>query len=142
MRIHRFAVISAIGWVIDSLVFLTLVWAGVMAMVANSISAGLGVSFVFLASQKTFFFNNHGFLIRRFAAYLTWNVVAIATASLLIGTLSKHILQLPIAWPDMIEADFHPIIAAAVAKVVVTPLTMYANFLVLTYIMEGRSSWI
>jgi len=148
MRVHRFAVISGIGWLLDVVVLLTIVSLGVKPMIANFVSSGLAVTFVFLASQKTLFMESNHFLVGKFLAYLGWTIVSVTISSALIAALSPLFAR----WLSFIVAHVgflvrmlneHMIgtLGVGAAKVAVTPLTMYTNYVALSAIMEGRASW-
>ena len=141
MRVHRFAAISGIGWLCDFCILLTLVHFGVHPMLANILSAGTAVSLVFVLSQKSLFVASNHFLVRKFALYVMWNVAAITVASALIAQLSVLVASSMARLHLGIGSDLDADLAVLVAKIAITPLTMYANYLALTAIMEGRASW-
>jgi uncharacterized membrane protein len=147
MRIHWFASISGLGWLVDAATLLFLVTIGIQPFAANMCSAGLAVTLVFILSQKTIFFSHNRFLIARFCVYVLWNVFAILVASALIAKLGEAfahwVVQLKDGGlvPRWIPAGSTTPLAVAAAKIAVTPLTMYANYVILSLIMEGRASW-
>jgi hypothetical protein len=147
MRIHWFASISGLGWLLDAITLLFLVAIGVPAFSANLCSAGLAVTLVFFLSQRTIFFANNRFLVGKFCAYVVWNAFGVVVASALVAILGDvftnwiaYLRHLG-AVPEWVPAGLNKPAAVAAAKVSVTPLTMYANYVILSLIMEGRASW-
>lgn len=147
MRIHWFASISGLGWLIDAVTLLFLVSIGIETFVANLCSAGLAVTVVFFVSQRALFFASSRFLVGKFCAYVVWNAFGVIVASALIaqlGEVFEHWIVLLTAWdfvPAWVSDGLNRPVAVAAAKVAVTPLTMYANYVILSLIMEGRASW-
>lgn len=147
MRVHWFASISGLGWLLDAVTLLSLVAIGIQPFAANLCSAGLAVTLVFFLSQRTIFFANSQFLVGKFCAYVAWNAFGIVVASALIAILGGafegwifHLRHWGVA-PGWVPDGLSRPVAVAAAKVSVTPLTMYANYVVLSFIMEGRASW-
>lgn len=140
-RLSYFTLISGGGWILDVVVLIVLVTLGANYFVANMVSATFGVTFVFtLAQRHVFASGREGLQWRLFLPYLCWQVIAISVASLLIAALAQslftHIAELQIADPPSPDT-----ISAALAKILVTPLTLYANFLFSGWLMERRISW-
>jgi putative flippase GtrA len=147
MRVHWFASISGLGWLLDAITLLFLVAIGVQPFAANLCSAGLAVTLVFFLSQRTIFFANSRFLAGKFCAYVVWNAFGVLVASALVAMLGEvfgdWIIDLR-QWgvvPGWLPGGLDKPVAVAAAKVSVTPLTMYANYVILSLIMEGRASW-
>jgi hypothetical protein len=147
MRIHWFASISGLGWLLDAVTLLFLVAMGVEPFAANLCSAGLAVTLVFFLSQRTIFFANSRFLVGKFCAYVVWNAFGIIVASALVAMLGEAFTDLIVRLrhlgvvPGWVPDGLSTPVAVAAAKVSVTPLTMYANYVILSLIMEGRASW-
>lgn len=120
MMLH-FGVISGIGWLIDFSVFSGLAWAGVPVWAANMAGASIAVLFVFFSSVRRVFRYQGSYLLGKLIAYIAYQVVAITLASLLIDALTQ--------WMG---------IAPLLSKVLVTPLTFYANFQFMSFITTGR----
>ncbi|MBB4199231.1 hypothetical protein CCR94_20990 [Rhodoblastus sphagnicola] len=143
MRLHRFAIISGLGWLIDMLVMTLLVSGGVSVFIANLTSAGLAISFVFFAAQNRVFIDNGRFLFAKFAAYFLYQAVAVPLASIVIQKLAFVLLA---AAPADLFALLHLhdgqklTFASLAAKVAVTPLTLYSNFLFMGWLVERRVS--
>jgi putative flippase GtrA len=144
VKIGYFSIISGIGWIVDFLIFGTIIKLGLTAGHANLISASVAVAFVFLTSRRWIFRLHVGSLRSVIAKYILWNIFAIGLASWGVG--AAHRLFAPGA-PDILEfARSHflqpPItaqtLAAIAAKLFVTPFTMYSNFVAFGFILEGR----
>lgn len=143
VRLPKFALISGIGWMLDIGVTLGLVAAGSDVMVANMIGAGLAVSFVFIAAQRHVFFAEDRSLVGFFAVYLVWQVMAITAASFAIDQLAAFLSSCGAGAFAQRACGLlgDPTLAAGIAKVAVTPITMYLNFLFMGWLSEARISW-
>jgi putative flippase GtrA len=80
-RIVKFAGVSGAGLCLDYAVYTLLCSTGLDAGLANLVSAACGVTFVFVASARHIFEGGDGFMLRLFALYAAYQVVAIALAS-------------------------------------------------------------
>lgn len=121
MKLGRFGVVSGLGWLMDFGVFTALVTAGVWPAPANVAGALLAITFVFAVSTRRVFQVEGGFAWRKFATYLAYQAVQIALFSALIQVLTLR-AGLP----------------APVAKMAVTPVTFYTNFLFMSVLLTGR----
>lgn len=119
--IVRFGFVSGIGWLIDFCLFVLLGWLGVPVWAANMVGATVAVLFVFFASVRHVFEYDGGYLVGKLIAYIIYQVIAISAASLLIDALTR--------WFDL---------TPVLAKILVTPLTFYANFQFMSFITTGR----
>lgn len=144
IRVHAFALISGIGWLIDFTIFNLLALAGMSLFVANLIGAGLAVSLVFVAGRRFIFRDARTPLPLAVSAYAMWNVAAILLASWAVAWLA-HLLAMPLVTGMTGNALSHlglsvqPVyLIPPVAKVVVTPVTMYLNYLAMGVIIERR----
>ena len=117
----KFALVSGTGWLIDFLIFIALAGANVLPLVANLVGAGTAVTFVFFASVRRVFEYRGGYLIGKLLFYLAFQIVAIGLASLAIQLLVTQLYLVPL-----------------LAKILVTPLTFYANFQCMSYLTSGR----
>ncbi|MEM9761929.1 MAG: GtrA family protein [Pseudomonadota bacterium] len=129
-RFGGFTLFSGIGWLLDTGVMLLLVHLGLGVTPANLIGASVGVGFVYVTAQRVVF-RRHGrefSRLRCIAAYAAYQIVAIAASSVLIGALADLlVLALP-------QVD--PTILAGCAKIIVTPLTMCANFTFMAWLLK------
>lgn len=143
MRLHRFAIISGLGWLIDLSVMTLLVAAGVSIFVANLISAGIAITFVFFAAQNRIFAGIGGFLYAKFAIYLFYQALAVPLASGLIHELAHFFLSAGLGdlYPvSLLALPIRTALVSIVAKVIVTPLTLYSNFVFMGWLVERRIS--
>lgn len=113
-RFLAFALVSGMGLTLDVAIYWTLCHEGLRPGIANLISAGCGVTFVFFAaSRKVFETERDGFLLGPFALYAGYQVVAISLASLAVDALDRLY-------------DGHYLLA----KLTILPVTLAVNFLV------------
>jgi putative flippase GtrA len=128
----RFAGLSGVGWLIDFSLLLILVRIFALPVfTANLISAGTAGLSVFLMSRRMVFGVSHGSVARRALFYLLYTVVVIVLASWAIRLLAGGLQAGTIPWLA------RPVIAAAVAKILVTPVTLGLNFIV----AKGVNEW-
>jgi len=144
VRVHAFALISAIGWLIDFTIFNLLVVAGSALFAANLAGAGVAVSLVFVAGRRFIFRDARTPLPTAVTAYVVWNVIAVLLASWAVDLLGR-LLAMPHVTGTVQHAvgdlglSIQPVyLIAPVAKVAVTPVTMYLNYLAMGMIIERR----
>lgn len=119
--ILRFAIVSGLGWLIDFVIFTLLTMANIPVWMANVIGATTAVLFVFFASvRKVFQYKGH-YIYGKLMSYIAYQIVAILCASFLIDFITHQFSLYPL-----------------LAKVIVTPLTFYANFQFMSYLTTGR----
>lgn len=119
--IFKFAVVSGSGWLIDFSIFTFLNFIGFPVWLSNFLGATTAVIFVFFVSVRKVFQYGGGYLLDKLIKYVIYQILAITVASMLIDFI-------------VMQFDITPLIA----KVIVTPLTFYANFLFMGYITSGR----
>ncbi|MDZ5650610.1 GtrA family protein [Nitrospirillum sp. BR 11828] len=137
VRLYRFALISGAGWAMDMATMTSLVWLKVPTFPANLIGASLALTFVFFVSQRHIFVHDGHLLGRQFLYYCLWQVAAVSVASLVISFIASMLMM--VDWP--VSASWlppHAVVASVLAKVIVTPLTLYSNFLFMTWLLERR----
>ena len=117
----RFSLVSGVGWLIDIGLFTVLVALMFPPTIANLISAGVAVTYVYIVSTRHIFVHGHCFQWQKYILYLAYQVLAISLASLAIGGLHSWI-------------GGHPLIS----KLLVTPLTLYVNFVFMAYLLQNR----
>jgi putative flippase GtrA len=139
-RLPEFVLVSGVGWLIDFSIFSTLTSGGVTPFSANLISAGTAVLFVFAVCRRALFRNSPRPLHKAITLYVIYNIAAIAVASLFVQLLGRRIApELNQILAFVLSKGYgsslaHVALAPIVAKVVVTPLTLYANFVAMNYI--------
>ncbi|HEB0893496.1 MULTISPECIES: GtrA family protein [Citrobacter] len=119
--IFRFAVVSGLGWLIDFSIFVLLNSLGFPVWLANIVGATAAVLFVFFASVRKIFQYNGHYILWKLLNYIVYQIIAIICASLLIDFIALQFGMLPI-----------------IAKIIVTPLTFYANFQFMSFLTTGR----
>lgn len=144
VRLHRFALLSGIGWLIDFAIFNLLVALGVGLFAANAIGATCGVSFVFVTGRRYIFRDVRTGMAAAILAYAVWNLLAITAMSWAIAGLGELLAALlptllrALALSDpRLAAVLHALVAPA-AKIALTPVSMYANFVAMGLIVERR----
>ena len=119
--ILKFAVVSGSGWLIDFSIFTFLNFIGFPVWLANFLGATTAVIFVFLVSVRNVFRYGGDYILYKLIKYVIYQFVAISVASILIDFIAMQFNTPPL-----------------IAKIIVTPLTFYANFLFMGYITLGR----
>ncbi|KHL25877.1 hypothetical protein PK98_04620 [Croceibacterium mercuriale] len=144
VRVHAFALISGIGWLIDFTLFNLLAATGVSLFLANLVGAGVAVSLVFVAGRRFIFRDSRTALPVAIAAYIAWNVAAILLASQAVAVLGQWLATpaLMVRAGNILGSlglTLDPLyLVPPIAKVAVTPVTMYLNYLAMGIIIEQR----
>ena len=128
-----FVVVSGLGWLIDTSVFMTLSGVGRwQPTAANVVSGSCGALFVFAVSARGIFRRNRGSLAQKILVLLAFNLVVIVISSFVLGFLTDRIdaLALRMAW-SLPSADIK-----LAAKILVTPVTLVLNFVVVRFLLE------
>lgn len=124
----RFALVSGAGLGIDFALFLGACAAGVAPGVANLLSGGCAVAFVYFASVRRVFCDARGFHLGSFAAYLAYQAAALSLASLAVAHLASALSP---------PASSSP----ALAKLAILPATFGANYVFMRLLTRpGRTS--
>ena len=152
VKLPMFTVLSGIGWCIDFTIFNYLVSRSHPDFIANLVSASVAVTFVLFTSYRWIFRNHVGSFPVVLGKYVLWNVVAITAASYLLKLIAAGLATLDLdAIVAMAGAAVgraialpvpHHVLIANAAKILVTPFTMYANFVAIGYIIERRFSFV
>jgi len=123
--VAKFAGLSGAGWLLDFFLLLALVrFLRLPVFTANLISASTAGLFVFLASRKVVFRATHGNVVRRAIFYLAYTIAVILLASCAMRLLVDLFHASGNVWLA------RPVIAAALAKILVTPANLALNFVV------------
>jgi hypothetical protein len=146
MRIHLFTVISGIGWLIDLATMAALVDHGTSPFWANMAGASVAIVFVFFTAQKHLFINADGLIGRKFVYYLIYQSAAVPLASLVIHLLaaaftSVGFQDLPQLIALLPNPEMRMVAVPIVAKGLVTPATLYGNFIFMGVLLERRLSF-
>jgi putative flippase GtrA len=120
-RIVKFAGASGAGLCLDYVVYTLLCSGGLDAGVANLVSAACGVTFVFAVSARHVFEGGEGFMLRLFAAYALYQVIAITLAS---GAVHEATALFGGAY--------------LIGKTVILPFSFTANYLFMSWLFAAR----
>jgi putative flippase GtrA len=120
-RITRFGVVSLIGLGLDFSLFTVLSLLDITPFISNLASASVGVTFVYFVSAKRIFYLDNQFIWRIFLLYISYQLLAIPSASWGIDALTMH--------------SFLPALAA---KIAITPVTFSVNFIFMTIASSTR----
>lgn len=131
----KFGGLSGLGWVADASILLFLVSAfGMTPFVANFISSCIAATAVFLVSRELVFSKASGRTGLRVIGYLAYVLILIAIASLMAQLIATWARELAEAYRVALSATM----AAAVAKVLITPPQLVLNFLVSRAMSERK----
>jgi putative flippase GtrA len=125
----KFALISGIGWLLDMMTFVFIVFSGNLTHYwANFISSYVGVTFVYFVSLKSIFNakskNTKYFLF----VYWAFQFLSIVFYSALIKSTSDYMLQhleLPLSSEQL----------GFSAKIIITPINLLTNFVFMKYLV-------
>jgi len=130
----KFALVSGTGWVIDVALTVLLVDLGLTAFWGSAAGAAVAVTFVYVVSRLAFFGQRQLGDAKAFGAYIVWQVCAIAAASLLVAALASLLADFLASGGLAVAGLETAAVAAGVAKALVTPLTLIANFLFMRWL--------
>jgi len=116
VQLLKFAVVSGGGLAIDTLVFVVLE-PRFGPFLANLISAGLAVTFVYFASVQRVFRYHGSFMLALFLAYLAYQALGVTASSAAVAWLSTMLVPI-------------------VAKILIIPVTFVMNFLFMTWLTQ------
>lgn len=122
--IARFVALSGGGWILDALLLAALVGlAGTEPQVANLFSASVAAAIVYLVAHRRIHSGARNAVELRLGMYLIYTAVVILLASWAMVPLTALAAQL-------LRAEPAGVAAALVAKCLVTPPQLLANFVV------------
>jgi gtrA-like protein len=129
-QIVKFVGISGIGWLLDFFTYTSLSFCSRNIVINNIISSWIGVTFVFVfATRKVFKNNGRISLKKKYAIYLAYQLILIYLISKLLGYVNSYIIN-----NIMIEEILR--LSTVISKVIITPITMFMNFVVMKSIIE------
>lgn len=131
-----FAALSGTGWLIDLGLTMGLVRGGMPAFWASIIGAATAVSWVYLASRLSIFGDKKIGTGADFGLYVLWQICAITAASFGVAMLTKLLLP----WVEAIMGAQSGFLAAGLAKILITPATLLANYAFMKWLTEHRAS--
>ena len=138
-RFFGFALVSGAGWLIDVALTMGVVYAGAQPFWASLVGAGAAVTFVYFVSLRRVFEIGGRVGERGFPYYFVWQVFAITAASLIVAVLANLLSPVgaavlerlgPEGWGDPLT------MASGAIKVLITPLTLLANYLFMTWLVK------
>ncbi|GHT44385.1 hypothetical protein FACS189454_01580 [Planctomycetales bacterium] len=130
-----FLCITIVGTLITfGLLFLGIHW-GMSPFYANVLGDILGTSFIFFTSGKAAFISDNGCLIVKFAVYLLYVATMIFLVSFWVEIMSQNTLIQSMS-------IFGNIGACGIAKAVIIPVTLTANFIVNQFLHEKSGYFI
>lgn len=103
---------------------------------ASLVGAFTAVTFVYIVSLKSVFSVSGKFGARGFPAYILWQCVAIFIASLLVAWIARGLEPIVAATGPDVSSPLS--LSSGIAKALVTPLTLLANFI----FMRWLTSWL
>lgn len=131
----KFGGLSGLGWLADASILLFLVSAfGMTPFAANFISSCIAALAVFLVSRELVFDKASGRTGLRVVGYLAYVLILIGVASLAAQLIATWVRGLDGTYGIAVSATM----AAAVAKVLITPPQLVLNFLVSRAMSERK----
>lgn len=131
-QIFRFVGISGIGWLIDFGIYTVLTtFAGVPVTAANMISSFPAITLVFIVSTRKIFDRGGRIPVPvMYALYLAYQLILVFAVSKIAGYLAL--------WIAGLYAGRLAGISKILAKIIITPITMTANFVVMKLMTEKK----
>ena len=126
----RFVGLSGIGWLMDFAVYTLLSLRMENLALVNVFSSLVGASFVFAFSTRFVFRDSHRIpLWLKYAIYIVYQLLLIFLISKLLAWIAAFIA---------LHAPWAPLrrLAAILAKIIVTPVTMTINFFAMKTVIE------
>ena len=130
----RFFLVSGIGYIIDWLLYFTLLKIGISIKISNFISMSLAASYVFVISSKKIFKNENSKLdIKyKYLIYIAYQFVLIIVASYVISLFTDGLVCFFTNHNYLLLVKY----AKYIAKIINTPITLLVNFLVMKNLIE------
>ena len=126
----RFIGLSGIGWILDFLTYTGLNYISANVALNNMISSWVGVTFVFIFATKKVFKNNSKIPLKcKYIIYLLYQVVLIFLISKLLSNINIFIIK-------NVKINLIQQFSPTISKILVTPITMVANFFVMKGVIE------
>lgn len=126
----KFIGLSGMGWTLDFCIYIGLQFVSENLVINNVISSWLGVTFVFFFASQNVFDNNRKISMKwKYLIYICYQCILIFFISRLLSVI------------NMVIADNITIVMALkfssiIAKLLVTPVTMFLNFFVMGCVIE------
>lgn len=144
IRIHKFIIISGLCWILDIAITYILIEAGAQVFVSNMIGATFAVILVFITSQYHVFYTEGRISICNFMKYCIFQSVTVPTASYIIQMIYLTMLDDNISHFLRVFLGIGVILpnslTAIVAKIILTPITLFINYVFMGWILEKKIS--
>lgn len=122
--------LSGIGWILDFCIYTGLGFVSENLIINNVISSWAGVTFVFFfAIRKVFDHNNRISVKWKYLIYILYQCILIFFISRLLSVINMAIA-------DNITIGLVLKFSSIIAKILVTPITMFLNFFVMGIVIE------
>lgn len=129
----RFVALSGLGWLLDTAVFVILIAGSNLSVMAANVAGGAcGAAFAFTTSSRWVFAGRPEGLAARLAVYLAYTIALIFAASALVDLTARLVADALAWWGSRLPQT----VVAFLAKCLVTPLTLVANFYVARFLIE------
>lgn len=126
----QFIGLSGIGWILDFTVYSILGFYSTNLFFHNLISSWVGATFVFFFSTRTIFQNKSKIGLKwKYVIYLLYQSILIYLMSQLLVVVNNWIFVYITVW---IMKYF----SGMISKILVTPVTMFLNFVVMKNVIE------
>ena len=126
----KFVGLSGIGWLLDFCIYTCLGFVSTNLILNNVISSGVGVTFVFIFATRKVFQNNSKISLRwKYVIYLVYQLLLILAASKMLGCINVFLVE-------SISLDLIVRFASLLSKIIITPFTMFLNFVVMKGLIE------
>ena len=126
----KFIGLSGIGWMLDFCTYTILKIISSNIILNNIISSWIGVTFVFIFATRKIFQNNSKISIKwKYLIYIIYQCILIFFISKLLNIINVMIL-------NNITIDIITRCSFIIAKILVTPITMFMNFFVMKGVIE------
>ncbi len=131
-----FAAISGAGWAVDVVGTMALVQIGLSPFVASICGSGVAVTCVYVVSRFVLFSNQRLGTPQQYLLYVVWQIAAIAAASLLVSWIAFASAPAVGGLSVILGMDALTM-AVGAGKILVTPVTLCANFAFMTWLTRG-----
>ncbi|MBR0497104.1 MAG: GtrA family protein [Treponema sp.] len=126
----KFFGISGIGWLLDFGIYTVLGFFFHNLFLNNIISSWVGVTFTFIFSNRSVFKSNSRIPVQaKYFLYLVYQVMLIFVISKALQFVDAQILRI-------FDAEIIVKSSFLIAKILVTPVTMFLNFVVMKILLE------
>lgn len=130
----RFIALSGIGWLLDTAVQTSVLALADLSVLIASVAGGLcGATFAFLTSSRHVFGYAGGGVGVKLILYLGYTILVIFFSAALIEYITKLIVLVF----GVMGLAYSTAVYALFAKCIVTPFTLFSNFLMSRMLLSG-----